>query len=61
MNYLSKVINKEIKPFERSPEGEDVTIKSFKNHIEQQKYLLEEIKSLINEQNVRPEQNFNFT
>ncbi|MEO9954735.1 ATP-binding domain-containing protein [Nonlabens sp.] len=56
INYLSKVINKEIKPFQNSPEGEGVIIKSFKNQVEEQKYLLDEIKSLTREQGIKPEQ-----
>ena len=56
VNYLSEVVSKNIETFGNSPEGEEVVIKSFKNHTEQQKYLLDEIKSLTIEQGISAEQ-----
>jgi len=56
VNYLSEVVSKNIETFDDSPEGEPVVIKSFKNQTEQQKYLLDEIKSLTIEQGISAEQ-----
>ena len=56
VHYLSQAISKDIKTFDKSPEGEEVVLKSFKNQTEQQKYVLDEIKSLTREQGISPEQ-----
>jgi len=56
VNYLSEIVSKKIETFDDSPKGEAVVIKSFKNQTEQQKYLLDEIKSLTIEQGISAEQ-----
>ena len=56
IKYLSKVIGKEVKSFQNSPEGEEVVFKNFKNQVEEQKYLLDEIKVLTREQGLKAEQ-----
>jgi Cdc6-like AAA superfamily ATPase len=52
VKYLSEMTSKDIRTFSNSPEGESVVLKSFTNQIEQQKYLLDEIKSLTREQGI---------
>jgi hypothetical protein len=52
VSYLSEVISKKIKTFANSPDGEAIVVKSFHNQTEQQKYLLDEIKSLTREQGI---------
>ena len=56
VKYLSNVLNKKIESFDNSPSGGDVVVKSFKNSLEQQKYLIDEIKSLVREQGIKSEQ-----
>lgn len=56
VNYLSEAIAQNIKSFPNSPEGEAVVIKSFTNQLEQQKFLLDEIKALVREQGINAEQ-----
>jgi superfamily I DNA/RNA helicase len=56
VKYLSEVISKDIKTFPNSPEGEAIVLKSFNNQIEQQKFLLDEIKSLTREQGISNDQ-----
>lgn len=56
VNYLSEVISRNIKSFPNSPEGEAIVLKSFNNQIDQQKFLLDEIKSLTREQGISAEQ-----
>ena len=56
VSYLSEVISKHIKTFANSPEGEAIVLKSFTNQIEQQKYVLDEIKSLTREQGISADQ-----
>ncbi len=56
VNYLSEIVSKNIKTFSGSPEGDVVVLESFKNQIEQQKYVLDEIKSLTQEQGINTEQ-----
>ena len=56
VKYLSNVLNKKIESFDNSPSGGDVIVKSFKNSLEQQKYLIDEIKSLVREQGIKSEQ-----
>ncbi|MEP2688867.1 ATP-binding domain-containing protein [Maribacter dokdonensis] len=56
VGYLSEVISKNIKTFANSPEGETIVFKSFTNQIEQQKYVLDEIKSLTREQGISTDQ-----
>lgn len=56
VTFLSKAISREIKSFPDSPIGDDVIIKAFKNQVEQQKYLLDEIKSIIREHGVSTDQ-----
>ena len=56
VRYLSEVISKNIKTFPNSPEGEAIVVKSFINQIEQQKYVLDEIKSLTRDQGISSEQ-----
>jgi len=56
VKYLSQVISRTIKIFPNSPEGETIVVKSFKNQIEEQRYLLDEIKSLTREQGIDSEQ-----
>lgn len=56
VNYLSKVLSKDILSFSGSPNGETVEIREFQNSLEQQKYLLDQIKSLTREQQIEPDQ-----
>ena len=56
VSYLSKVVDKEIQSFENSPNGDEIILKEFKNQTEQQKYLLDEIKSLTREHEIGTEQ-----
>lgn len=56
VKYLSEVVSKNIQTFPNSPEGEAIVLKSFKSQIEQQKYMLDEIKSLTREQGISSEQ-----
>jgi hypothetical protein len=56
VNYLSEIVSKNIQPFSNSPEGEAIVIKAFHNQIEQQKYVLDEIKALTREQGIHSEQ-----
>lgn len=56
VNYLSKILSKDILSFSESPNGETVEIKEFQNNLEQQKYLLDKIKSLTREQKIEPDQ-----
>jgi superfamily I DNA/RNA helicase len=52
VNYLSEIIKKEIKSFGSAPFGEAIVNKEFSNLIELQKYLIEEVKELIQNQNL---------
>lgn len=56
VQYLSEVVDKEIRSFNRAPEGENLVIKTFKNNLEQQKYLLDEIKQLTREHEIGTDQ-----
>jgi Cdc6-like AAA superfamily ATPase len=56
VKYLSTVLEKEIKSFEKTPQGEEIIYKEFKNQIEEQKYLLDEIKSLTKEHEISTDQ-----
>ena len=56
VNYLSDIINREIKSFGSSPIGEAIVNKVFGNLIELQKYLIEEVKELVQNQNLDPSQ-----
>ena len=56
VNYLSTVVGEKILSFENSPIGDEIVNKEFANQAEQQKYLLEEIKSLTHEQGIGTEQ-----
>jgi hypothetical protein len=56
VDYLSQVTKKEIKVFENSPPGDDIVIKEFKNQIAEQKFLLDEIKSLTIEHSIQSNQ-----
>jgi superfamily I DNA/RNA helicase len=52
VNYLSGLLKEVIRSFETSPTGEEVVIRSFKNPTEQQKFVLDEIKSLTREHDI---------
>lgn len=52
VKYLSDIVNREIKSFEKTPQGDEIIYKEFKNQIEEQKYLLDEIKSLTREHGI---------
>ena len=56
VKHLSDLLKTEIKSFVNTPLGEEVIIKEFKNQLEEQKYLLDEIKSLTNENSIDPDQ-----
>lgn len=56
VTYLSETVQKEIIAYEQSPVGQDIVIKQFKNNVEQQKYILDEIKRLIREHEINPNQ-----
>ena len=52
VGYLSDLLNKKIPSFDKSPSGEEIVQKNFKNAIELQKFVLDEIKSLLNNHNI---------
>lgn len=52
VNHLSKIINKEIKSFVSTPIGDEIINMRFGNLIDLQKYIIEEIKELTNNQNI---------
>jgi superfamily I DNA/RNA helicase len=56
VSKLSDATGRKIECFKDSPEGEEVVEQTFKNNIEQQTFLVSEIKSLIREQNIDPSQ-----
>lgn len=56
VNHLSNHLNQDIKSFVNAPIGEEVIVKSFKNQIEEQKYLLDEIKSLTKNHSIESNQ-----
>lgn len=56
VDYLSEILKKEIKSFKKSPTGGEVIVKEFKNQLQQQKYVLDEIKSLTSEHEIDPSQ-----
>jgi superfamily I DNA/RNA helicase len=56
VKYLSSVISKDIKSFDKSPTGDEIVYKEFKNQTEEQKYLLDEIKSLTREHDIASDQ-----
>jgi len=56
VGYLSELLNQEIKSFDKAPAGEDIVIKEFKNQLQQQKFVLDEIKSLTREHEIEPNQ-----
>ena len=56
VKYLSETINKKIPSFEKTPIGDSIIFKSFKNQLEEQKYLLDEIKRLTREDNIESNQ-----
>lgn len=56
VGYLSEVLKEEIPSFDKSPSGEDIVEKNFKNGIELQKFVLDEIKSLLNNHDVETHQ-----
>ncbi|MEJ6776273.1 MAG: NERD domain-containing protein, partial [Crocinitomicaceae bacterium] len=56
VKYLSTLIDEEISSFDKSPSGEEIVQKEFKNNTEQQKYILDEIKSLVNTQDIKTHQ-----
>jgi len=56
VGYLSELLNENIPSFDKSPSGEDIVQKDFKNGIELQKFVLDEIKSLLNNHNIETHQ-----
>jgi hypothetical protein len=56
VKYLSNVLQTEIKSFEKTPQGDEIIYKEFKNQIEEQKYLLDEIKALTKEHEISTDQ-----
>lgn len=56
VKYLSEILQKDIKSFEKTPQGDEIIYKEFKNQIEEQKYLLDEIKSLTKDHNISTDQ-----
>ena len=56
VSYLSGITERSIKSFKHAPEGENIIIENFENQTDQQKYLLDTIKSLTREQGIAAEQ-----
>ena len=56
VRYLSEITSKNIKTFPNSPEGDTIVEKSFANQVDQQKFILDEIKSLTREQGINTDQ-----
>ena len=56
VSYLSNLLGEEIPSFSGSPQGAGVVIETFKNSLEQQKFVLDEIKSLIKEHDITASQ-----
>jgi energy-coupling factor transporter ATP-binding protein EcfA2 len=56
VHHLSNLISKEIQSFPLSPDGAEVVHRHSKNAIEQQRFVLDEIKALTSEHGIAPEQ-----
>ena len=56
VSYLSNLVGQEILSFSDSPQGAAVVTQTFKNALEQQKFVLDEIKSLIKEHDISASQ-----
>ncbi len=56
VEYLGKVIKRDIKTFKRNPEGEKVIVQTFDNSISLQKEIVRKIQSLTKEHRVASEQ-----
>ena len=56
VKHLSNLLDKDIRSFDNAPIGDEVILREFKNQLEEQKYLLDEIKSLTREHSIEPNQ-----